>query len=337
MRRTGMPRIALTAVCGLTLLSACAPATAPAGAPGPLDGATSSATPPTTSLGAGPAVPYVAGRWYVAPDRRLRLPGGRRGISGSVPYDDGLLVADATWFEGSNGLSLVRHGRRLTVVRCSSGTPVASADGRYVAWSTVRCPESDDTSPSAIHRARADGTGEVVLPVGAGLVSPVGFLGHDVVYNLGFDGGAWVSDLSGPPRRIGAVSRVVDVDRHRRVLIGSRGDRASLVVRVDGTVLWRLDRGDLIAFSLDGGRVLALRDERLVVLRARDGSPLTTIDVPADVEAWSVAWETGRTLLALQYDAGWVAIVRLHLDGRVERATAWRRVDATGGPYVLLP
>lgn len=337
MRRTGMPRIVLTAVCGLTLLSACAPAAAPAGAPGPSGGATSSATPPTTSLGPAPAVPYVAGRWYVAPDRRLRLPGGRRGISGVVAYDDGLLVADASWFEGSNGLSLVRHGRRLSVVRCSSGTPVASADGRHVAWSTVRCPESDDTSPSTIHRARADGTAEVVLPVGAGLVSPVGFLGHDVVYNLGFDGGAWVSDLTGPPRRMRGLSRVVDVDPHRRVLIGARGDRASVVVRADGTVVWRLDRGDLVAFSPDGGRVLALRDERLVVLRARDGSPLTTLALPADVEAWSVTWETGRTLLALRYDAGRVAIVRIHLDGRVERATAWRAVDASGGPYVLLP
>lgn len=143
---------------------------------------------------------------------------------------------------------------------------------------------------------------------------------------------------SGPTRRwhdhVGGTGRS---GRAGRCGPGGPLRRRALVLRTDGAVAWRLDRGDLVAFSPGGGRALASYDDRLAVLRTDDGGRVTTIDLPAGIEAWSVVWETERALLALAYDAGRVAIVRLHLDGRVERATAARAVDASGGPYVLLP
>lgn len=326
-----MPRIVVAAVCGLSLLSACSPAAQPTDSTG-----TPAALPPAVPTGSAPAVPYVAGRWYVAPDRRLRLP-GRRGVTGAVVYDDGLLVADARTFEGTVGLARVRHGRWASVTQCSSGVPAVSADGRHVAWATTLCPESGDTTTGAVHRARTDGTHEEVRPVGTGLVSIVGFLGRDVVYQLGFSGGVWVSDMRSAPRRIPGIDHARDTNTRRSLVLGGRGDRTDRAVRPDGTVRWRLEQGDLVAFNPGGTRVAALRDDRLLVLRSRDGSRVAILDLPAGVDGWSVTWETGRTLLALRYDAGRVAVVRLSLDGRVERATPWRAEGTSGGPYVLLP
>lgn len=331
-----MPRIVAATVCGLSLLSACSPAAPPTGVPTEPDGPPPASAAPPLPVGAPPQVPHVAGHWYVAPGRRLRLP-ARRGVTGAIVYDGGLLVADARIFEGTVGLARVRRGRWASPADCSSGVPAVSADGRHVAWATTLCPESGDTTTGAIHRARTDGTCEEIRPVGAGLVSVVGFLGRDVVYQLGVAGGVWVSDLRRAPRRIPGIDHARGTSTRRSLVLGGRGDRTDRALRPDGTVHWRFGQGDLIAFSPGGSRVVAFGDDRLVVLRSRDGSTAAALALPAGVAASPVAWETERTLLALQYDAGRVAVVRLHLDGRVERATPWRAVDASGGPYVLLP
>ncbi len=333
VRRTGMPRIIAAAACGLSLLSACSPAAEPTNGSG-----TPSAAPPAVPTGAAPAVPHVAGRWYVTPDRRLRLPGGRRGVTGAVVYDDGLLVADATTFEGTVGLARVRDGRWASREQCSSGVPAVSADGRFVAWATTLCPESGDTSVGAIHRARASGGSEVVLPVGAGLVSVVGFLGRRIVYNLGFVGGAWTTDLASAPRRIPGIAGAADVSPRGLVIGYLRDGTTGVVARPDGTVLWRSASG-LTSFSPEGTRVLAGDSGGLTVLRARDGADVASLGTPGHGEVGEVVWETERTLLAIWYDGTRTAIVRLGVDGRVERATRWREAlpgDASG-PYVLLP
>ncbi|GAB2879458.1 hypothetical protein GCM10027026_32930 [Myroides odoratimimus subsp. xuanwuensis] len=58
-----------------------------------------------------PVVPYVAGDRYVLPQGRPQaLALGRRGVSGVVPFAGGLLMSDERYFEGSNGLELVRDG-----------------------------------------------------------------------------------------------------------------------------------------------------------------------------------------------------------------------------------
>ncbi|WP_377321721.1 hypothetical protein ACFJIY_20990 [Pimelobacter simplex] len=288
--------------------------------------------------GPAPAVPYVAGRRYVGPDGTRRLPGGARGVSGVVPFAGGLLVADTSYFEGTNGLALVRRGRYDATWSpggtCSSGVPVASPDGRHVAWTTVRCPESGDVGEGAVHRARTDGSGEVVRPTGPGLVQVVGFVGSDVVYDRGFRDGAWRTDFRGPPVRIPGVDRVVALSA-QGLLVGQRGDRARLVLDLRGKVRWRATAGDLSWFSPDGSRVLAVDGDRLRVLATGDGSVRAELTLPAGVDGSTVVWEGDRSLLAVAERGGRGAVVRLRLDGTAERTTA-AVVRGGRAPYVLV-
>lgn len=293
-----------------------------------------------------PVVPYVDGDRYVLPQGRSQtLASGRRGVSGVVPFAGGFLVSDERYFEGSNGLELVRNGQRdaswPSAAHCSSGRPTASPDGRYVAWVTVRCPETRDRTVGAVHRAAADGTAESTEWIGPGLASVVGFVGHRLVYNLGFQDGAWVTDFVGSPRRIPGVVRVLGVSRASGWLLGARGDAARVVVDLDGEVRWRLDAGSLVAFSPEGTRVLAVAGRRVTILRGRDGSTIGEVVLAGGAESWSAVWETDRTLLTLRTLAGRVAIVRVHLGGRLrgrlERVGRAVPVEEGQRPYRLLP
>lgn len=330
-----MVRLPTLLLLGALALAGCSGSGAPAAAPArPTPG-------PWADLPAGPApaVPHVAGRRYVGPDGTLRLPGGARGVSGAVPFAGGLLVADTSYFEGTNGLALVRRGRYDATWSpggdCSSGVPVASPDGRHVAWTTVRCPESGDVAEGAVHRARADGSGEVVRPTGPGLVQVVGFVGDDVVYDLGFRDGAWRTDFRGAPVRIPGVDRVAALSA-QGLLVGQRGDRARIVLDLRGKVRWRAAAGDLSWFSPDGSRVLAVDGDRLRLLVAGDGSVRAELTLPAGVDGSTAVWEGDRSLLALAERGGRVAVVRLPLGGTAERATAAVVVRGGRPPYVLV-
>jgi len=341
----GMSRLLLVVGC-LLALSACTSEGDNSGSP--------SASPPTLTESlpsnggwadmpaGGPAtVPYVHGHRYVTPDDgEEALPSRARGVSGVLAFSDGLLVSDAAYFEGTNGVALVRRGQRVeswpSSGRCSSGVPVASADGRFVAWVTVRCPESEDRSAGAVHRAATDGTHEVTQPIGPGLAQVVGFLGQELVYNLGFQDGAWITDFRDAPSRIPGVDRVASLSERTGLLIGQRGDRARVVVDADGSVRWRVTAGSLVAFSPDGSKVLAVTGKRLSLLRSSDGSTATGFDLPPGVGPWTAVWETNRTLLALMERAGRVAIVRVDLDGHLERVTPAVPVGDGQAPFVLL-
>ncbi|RJS46832.1 hypothetical protein [Nocardioides cavernaquae] len=292
--------------------------------------------------GVPPRIPYIQDDRYVTPSGPgLDLPTGRRGVSGVARFSGGLLLSDATYFEGTNGIALVKDGARVrswpSAGHCSSGGPIGSADGEYVAWVTVRCPESEDTSVGAVHVARVDGTGEVTQPVGAERVAVVGFLGRSVVYNTGFIRGAWITSSDGRPRRIPGVDTVQAVSPATGDLIGQVADRAHLVLDGDGEVLWRAPTGGLVSFSPDGTKVLGIvAPGRLSVLHSRTGDAATTIDMPRGADLESVVWETERTLLTLLRCDGAVAIVRVHLDGHIERATLPLGLEDDRSPYVLV-
>jgi len=292
-------------------------------------------------VGDPPRIPYVAGRRYVTPTGKDEwLPGGGRGISGVVRFAEGLLVSDATYFEGTNGLDLVVGGKRIKAwsgsSHCSSGGPVLSSRRGRVAWVTVRCPESADRSIGAVHVANADGSGEISELLGAGLARVVGFLGDRVVYNAGFTGGAWVTTLGGVSRRIPGIDQAVDTGREVPWLIGQRRSRAQVVVDVNGNALWRLESGNLIAFSPNDQRVLAVMPKRrLALLDSGDGRELARIEVPDGFDVWATVWETNESLLSLVRRDGAVAVVRVWLNGDIERVTSLRSVNA-GAPYVLV-
>lgn len=339
-------RIALLFIGGLMALSACTGQGHDAGTPAP-SGPTASEVVPTeptwadVSVGRPPAVPYVYEDLFITRRHGEKaLPAGGRGVSGAVAFSGGLLVSDANYFEGTNGLALVKRGERVeswpSANHCSSGTPIASTDRRYVAWVTVRCPESLDRSVGAVHRAAADGSNEMTQRVGPGLANVVGFIGSRVVYNADSQDGAWVTNFRDAPSRIPGVDRVESVSQRTGWLIGGRGDLTRLVMDTDGSVQWRVQRGNLVSFSPDGSKVLALTGRRISILRAADGSMAATTDLPSGAEVWAIVWETNRTLLTLMKRAGRIAIVRVHLDGRFERITPLATVKDGPSPYVLL-
>lgn len=341
----GMVRLVLLAASGLLAFSACTSQGddsrgLSASRPTVTEGLQGQAVWADLPVGRPPAVPYVHGRRYVAPHGDEALPAGIPGVSGAVAFSGGLLVSDADYFEGTNGVELVRRGKRVgswpSSGRCSSGTPVASAEGRVVAWVTVRCPESRDRSVGAVHRAAADGTQEVTQHIGPGLARVVGFLGQGLVYNIGFQDGAWVTSFRDAPSRIPGVDRVASLNRQTGLMIGQRGNRARLVVDVHGSVRWRVAAGSLLTFSPDGSKVLAVTGQRISILRSSDGSTATTFDLTSGVDPWSAVWETNRTLLALMERAGQVAIVRMDLARPLERVTPHVPVKDGQAPYVLL-
>jgi hypothetical protein len=331
---------------GVVALSACLGSADNTGASRPSASSGSTPTPelPWAGLEVGgpPKIPYVQGRRYITPNGKVEtLPTGRRGVSGVVPYSGGLLVSDATYFEGTVGVELVRHGMPVeswpSSGHCSSGSPIASRDGRYVAWVVVRCPETLVRAVGAVHRARADGSAEAMVPIGGGLVSVVGFCGRSVVYNAGFIDGAWISDFRSAPRRIPGVERVQAVNPRTGWMIGQRGDWARLMLDARGHVRWRARTGYLTAFSPDGTRVLLGTGRREVsVLKMLSGATAVRLDLPKGTESGSTVWETDRTLLTLVRLRGSVAVVRIELDGRVERVTPRLRYRAGPYPYVLI-
>jgi len=260
--------------------------------PAPPSSAPGETTWADVPIGQAPRVPYVRGRRYITPQGKdVALPGGGHGVSDVIPFSEGVLVSDTRYFEGTSGLALVKDGSRVkswpSGRHCSSGTPVATIDGRYAAWVTVRCPETLDRSIGAVHRARTDGSAEVTQPVGPGPASVVGFLGRRVVYNRGFGDGAWITDFQGHPRRVPGVDRVSAVSRSGW-FVGERGERKQVVMDADGAVRWRVRAGHLVAFSPDGTQVLALQTRRQIsVLRARDGSEVAHVDASEGIDVFS--------------------------------------------------
>lgn len=328
----------LTAV----LAAGCRPATGPSAPPPPSVAPTSPAPtatprPALDDLPAGPPprVAYVDRDAYVdARGRRTPL-GARHGISGVVPYDGGFLVSDTRWFEMTNGLALVRDGRPVPgwfpARHCSSGTP--AGDGRQVAWAAVTCPESGDTGPGHVHRSAADGSGEVLQPV-ADLASVVGLVGPRVVYHQPRPRGVWITDFVEPPVRIPGIDGASDVDAAHGRLIGWRGDLGR-VVALDGTLLWRFDRGSLESFSPRGTRVLARRTRVLEVLDADDGSVVAALRLPFR-QVLQLGWEDERHVLAVVVRAGRTTVLRLGTDGTVELATPPAPYDPNRPGYVLV-
>lgn len=297
-----------------------------------------------TDLAQGPApqIPYVAGNRVVTPRREVTLPMRGRGISGVVAVAGGFMVADAIFFEGTNGVHLIRHGSQVTTwpsaAHCSSGSPVASADGDLVAWVTVRCPESLDRTIGAVHRSRASGADHTSQPIGTGLAHVVGFLGGRVVFNRGFVQGGWITDFRRPPIRIPHVQGIRDVAPRRGLLIGITHRGSHVVVDPHGRRHWASPAGELVAFSPDGAHVLAtVGRHRLLILDARDGSTASTIDLPRGAQSWSTVWESAETLLILHQRRGHVCVVRLAADGRPEQAAPALRARPGRTPYLLLP
>lgn len=293
------------------------------------------------SQGRPPRIAYVAGSRLIRPHAApVRLPVGDRGISGVTPYAGGWLVADSVWFEGTNGLHFVKGGHLVrswpSSHHCSSGSPVRSGDGRYVAWVTVRCPESDDTSIGAIHRARADGSQEVTEPIGSELAHVVGFLGSEVVYDRGFIGGARTTGFEGRSRVI-LRHGFVRATGAGGLLLVARGDRSRQVLDAYGTTLWHTAHGELVSFSPSGDSLLLVLGHRQGEIRdSRTGRVRGRLELPVGADPWSAAWESEAALLVPVHHHHRFAVVRVSSAAGAELATPLRPGHDGGPPYLLV-
>jgi hypothetical protein len=119
----------------------------------------------TLSAGDQPAVPYLDGRTIVGDGFEIEIP-GKEPIAGIAPVDDGVYVATG---DGSAAWPVTRYSTDGDVDQLGSvlNGPVASTDGRWVAYLTAETDENlNQNGPATLHLVDDD-TGEqssITLP-----------------------------------------------------------------------------------------------------------------------------------------------------------------------------
>jgi hypothetical protein len=284
-----------------------------------------------------PAIGYAQGYEYVSPDgTRTALPRGR-GISAIAPYDGGLLVADTRYFEGTLGLAFVDTQGRRTNYGCSSGHPAQAEDEELVAWVTVPCPETGTVQPPATVYL-----GGMTQTTPDPLISVVGIVGDEVVYNGGFIGGVWTTDLTSTPRRIPGLVQANRVGADQGLVVGrTDSDGPSVVAKISsGQILWSTRDWELGAVSPDGRSVLGVQHggntmAAWAVFDARTGELQHHFALPAGFYVVQTEWEDNRHVLMVAVQGRSTAIIRADLDGTITRATPTVRAPAHAAGFVL--
>ena len=257
-----------------------------------------------------PGIPYVDGTTYVTPDgERTPIHGQEEiGVSAVLPYDDGLLVADTRWFEGSVGLAHVRGRERTELGPCSTGGGRPDAEGTQVAWLTTGCPEATLVAETVIHVADTDGGGGWSRELDHhSLQFVAGFVG-DAVVVAGWRDPVLLVPETGPVTVVPHLHHAVAT--HGSLVAGEQ----AVVDAATGRRLWWVPRTYLISFSPDGRLLLGSRRGAHVLLDARTGAVRATLPKRLD----RLTWEDDRHLLAVTWGRGREAMVRLDLDGRAE-------------------
>lgn len=293
------------------------------------------------SPGDPPRVGYVDHYVHVAPDgTRTPLPRGR-GVSAVAAYLDGFAFSDGVYFEGTSGTALLLPGRREELQPCTSGGAAVSPDGATVAWATFGCPESGFPAPTLIHRRspRGEDVQRVdIEPDTNALTSVVGLLCQEVVYNLAFGGGAFITDLVEAPRRILGLSSATSIDEVGGRVAGQAGQAGRFGVVADPSadrIQWRLRGARLHSFSPLGRSIVASSGRAARVLDARTGQVRYSLLVPDHVHLSGFAWEDERHVLAVARWRQETAILRFDDQGAAELATPVTRSRGWETGYVL--
>lgn len=300
------------------------------------DASTDPAAPPTTSQspgpdrlvdlpqGAPPAIAWLDGADYVAADgTRTTLPFDD--VSRATPYLGGFLVA------GSGTPRLVRLDDRMREVwrRCTLGGLAVSDDGLRTAYTTVGCGSGTDP---VLHVGPTLGTAEErTVPMPVTDAAPVGLLGESVVVGPYNSGPPLLVDADGTATPLDRLEVAAAVNEPLGLVSGQRAggrqaNQTGVVVDAEtGAVVWSAEGWQLNAFSPDGSQVLGVRLDgsgtTWGVLDARTGETGSGLALPAGLEVWRAAWEDdGHFLLAVTED-GAETVVRVALDGGLERAT----------------
>ncbi len=289
-------------------------------------------------LGDAPRVLYERAADSVAidVDGEHALPEGTLQV---VPYGDGYLALAVRDNTNTFGLSLYQldagfaPGEDLGPV----GERIAlSQDGRRVAWMEL-APESP-----ALLVVAEDGQVVQQLPLpGVDSGYPVGFTEDGTVYAVVAPDGeqTWEVAVGDQRAPVDHLIRLMDASPVSDLVVGStRFDTKKNLLRagvVTGSeLLWEKCCYTLEDLSPDGSLVIGYPDEgipsyrRLTVLDARSGEKVVEFDGGRLGTVVEAAWEDDGHVLAVVQQDNRQAILRLGLDGTVERTTDFER---TGG------
>jgi hypothetical protein len=275
--------------------------------------------------GPAPSVDYLQGRIFVPIDgNKFALPGNRP-VTEFTSYHGGWLLVDA---DKGHLYQYDSQGRESDLGR--NGMLAVSGDGGPTAFQTA--------TGTKIGIATGMGEGEqtVPLPKDAGIV---GFLGPNLVYSRA-SGGAWVHQDSGADRRLPLLANADSASRDGTRVAGQvatspagDGVAGALLDVNSGRLLWQ-DGWRLLSFSPDGKYLAGVPvgdngdAATIAIIDAATGKAVQQMHL-IDRKLYlaglppAIAWEDDDSLLFDVADrTGHEAILRLRLDGTVNRATA---------------
>jgi hypothetical protein len=306
--------------------------------PKPTDPSSTDANPyvllKNVALGDPPAVAWIDGSDYVAADgTRTTLPLDR--ITSATPYRGGFLVAVTGPDLGPRVVLLDRDLRQVWR-RCGQGTFAVSDGGLRTAYATGDCRSSRLLLRLGVTEVPASVSNPLIadeqvqdLPVEQSI--PAGVIGETVVVGSLPGARPLVVDFAYQPAAIRSLGEARSVDESRHLVAGQLAGRpgTAAVIDVDtDTVLWDRRGWALADFSPDGSMVLGVEigdgtrgSGGFGVFDARTGEVLHQFGQLAGFQAQQTVWEDDEHLLSVTTEAASQAIVRLTLDGAIQRAT----------------
>lgn len=295
-------------------------------------------------VGRPPAIGYVVGHRYHAPDGHIVRVLPDHGTTSIARLGDGFLATSDQYFEGTTAIYRLDRSGRVLASGTVSSPPVLSADGRTLHWLTFTPPETGLERPTRLHRAdvTTGATSSVALHVApAFLTSVVGVVDGTAVLTTGWGGrtGTWLAPASGAPRRVRALDGATAVAPSARLVALRTGKDHHALEVVDlasRDPLWHAEGTYPVAFSPSGRRLLAFEGRRLVVLDARTGDLSRVLPRPSYRRgAWlseQLAWEDERHLLAGVDLPHRTAVVRIDVaTGELSTAIDWTPSEGTYG------
>lgn len=317
----------------------------------------------TLSAGDEPAIPYLDGRTIVGERFEIDVP-GQAPIVGIAPVDDGVYVASGA---GSDGWPVTRYSRDGDVEALGSvlNGPVASTDGRWVAYITGDTDEFGNADGPATLVLVDDDTGEqssVMLPAAADAYEvtihavsdgTVYFTPSDRHTGRSMSLQSWSTGDSEPepmPGNFDATAISPDGSIVAGLIkITDAGSCSAVVERTTGAELWRTCDYLVKGFTPDGAYVWAIPSNSegygpvaVAIIDAATGELVRHYDPAAPVKHPTTfadaVFEDDEHLLILAEQDGGTALIRCEvLTG--ECRTAEPLVKGTGmtgsSPYLL--
>ena len=283
--------------------------------------------------GAPAGLPYVVAKSHelVTPDGTLDLP---EAYSTITPYNGGWLAIGSSQHPGK--VIMLDADMNVTHTDPAGGSELAvSQDGSHVAY-VVR----ESNNQVMLVDAPTDGTDPVTWLIdvpGRESLDPVGFLDDDtVVYNAPATDQMGFARAGSEPTPIDGLFRVDDTSEATGLVsglvsYGNGGGCSGVLDPATGELRWKSCDYSNLRFSPDGRHVVADASyfdgpgsPTLTILETGSGKVTTDFRPTARktvVGVSQAAWEDDDSVLAYVDEGGDQTMVRLGLDGSVERVT----------------